>query len=182
MDLSKFRDKIPDSVNLLNWVVDKTQIVAAGIVAALFVIGVFDFGLLIFEEFKSGEITEVTSVIALIEFLLLLFIVVEVYRTIIAYARNKQPRYVVTLVLYTGVIAIIRRVIVFQPLDIGDAVDAMYVSLSYGIVLLSLGAMLYIIDQYGESIENASIFGTHVKDETDPEESDEDETNKKKNT
>jgi uncharacterized membrane protein (DUF373 family) len=173
MELPSISD-LPNEFDVLDWIIQKTQVIAATIVVLLFIIGVVDLGILIFEQVKTGKIFEVESVVRLIEFLLLLFIIVEVYRTIIAYARRKQPKYILTLVVYTGVIAIIRRILVFHPQDIESSTDAMFISIGFSVLLLSLGIMLFIIDQYGNPMENMDLTLTEEREEDNDEEREED--------
>mgnify|MGYP002761849083 CR=1 FL=1 len=186
MKIPSWKD-IPGEFQILNWVLQKIESVAALIVVALFGIGVIDLGLLIFERFQSGEIREVSTVIELIEFLLLLFIIVEVYRTIAAYAQDRQPKYVLTLVLYTGVIAVVRRILVFKPEDFASSTDVLFNSMGFAILLLSLGVMIFIVDQYGNPMETVPAIGETDKnnegsneenmdeDDTDAEDADTDE-------
>lgn len=168
-------NEIPGSFEILNWILRKIESVAALIVVALFGIGVIDLALLIFESFESGEIREVGTVIDLIEFLLLLFIIVEVYRTIAAYAQDRQPKYVLTLVLYTGVIAVVRRILVFKPEDVGTALDALFNSIGFAILLLSLGVMIFIVDQYGNPMETVPAIGNSKKNQRDNKETSDEE-------
>lgn len=169
------REDLPSEFDILNWILRKIESVAALIVVALFGIGVVDLALLIVESFESGEIRDVGTVIDLIEFLLLLFIIVEVYRTIAAYAQDRQPKYVLTLVLYTGVIAVVRRILVFKPEDLDTALDAMYNSIGFAILLLSLGMMIFIVDQYGNPMETVPAIGEGNKDKKDDSEDESDD-------
>ena len=124
------------------------QGITAFVVVCLFVIGVIDLILEIISLFRSGRITEVTAVIGVIEFVLLLFIIVEAYRTIVAYARQQEAKTILTLVTYTGIIAVIRKIIIFRPEEIGGQ-EALLIAVGYGVLLVALGVLVLILDQYG---------------------------------
>lgn len=144
----------------VEYLMEKLQIIAALIIVVLFAFGVFDLGLLIWNAISSGEISEVQTIIELIEFVLLLFIVVEAYRTVVAYAQSRQPKYILTLVVYAGVIAVIRKIIVFRPEVTNEPIEILYITSGYGILILGLGFLLFIIDQYGNPIEEIDVNGS----------------------
>lgn len=152
--LDKIRDHI-STIKLLD-VADSlmraSQAIAALVVSVLFGIGVFDLILEIIDVFQSGRITEVSTVIGIIEFVLLLFIIVEAYRTIVAYVREQEAKYILTLVIYAGIIAVIRKIIVFRPQEYTQAQDAFMTAGSYAVLLFSLAILVLIVDKYGSNI------------------------------
>lgn len=168
-------DDIPTGVEISKYIMEKIQLVAAFIVVILFAVGVVDLAIAIFQSYQSGRITEVTTVIEFIEFVLLLFILVEAYRTIIAYAESKQAGYILTLVIYAGVIAVIRKIIVHRPTEYANIIDAMFVSIGYAVLLISLGIMLYILDNHG------SIMRYNLDDDIKKENEDKDFEEKENN-
>jgi uncharacterized membrane protein (DUF373 family) len=145
INLKKKIKKIPPIIDLVDMVMRGVQIASAIIVVILFIIGVVDLAFLIFELFKSGNISDVESVVGLIDFVLLLFIIVEVYRTISAYIRSKNPKYVLNIVVYAGVIAIVRKIIVYRPSQL-SGIEIIYTAIGYAIILLSLATLVYIVD------------------------------------
>jgi len=122
--------------------------VAAFVLVALFAIGVFDLALQILGEIQSGDISDPLVVIGFIDTALLLFIIVEVYQTVIAYARSDETARILRLVIFTGVIALVRKAIVFRTGEFDTKFEALLVASSYGLLTLVLSILLYVSYQY----------------------------------
>ena len=124
------------------------EMVAALVLVALFAIGVFDLGLQILGEIRSGDISDPLVVIGFIDTALLLFIIVEVYQTVIAYAQSDDTANILRLVIFTGVIALVRKAIVFRAGEYNTPGDALLVAGSYGLLTLTLALLLFVSYQY----------------------------------
>ena len=133
--------------------VSAVQLAAAALFALLFGIGVVDLALQIAETVPSGEITNPLVVIGFIETGLLLLIIVEVYETVVAYIEQSETRRIVRLVIYTGVIAMVRKVIIYRTGEYETAEAALFAAVSYTIVLFGLVALLYVERTIGPTIE-----------------------------
>jgi uncharacterized membrane protein (DUF373 family) len=120
------------------------EIVAAYVLVVLFAVGVFDLSLQIVQRTLSGAITDPLVVVGFIDTALLLFIIVEVYQTVVAYAQESETREIVQLVAYTGIIAMVRKIIIFRTEVFDDKVDAVLTAGSYALLLLVLGILLYV--------------------------------------
>ena len=128
------------------------ELAAAALFALLFGIGVVDLALQIVESVPTGEITDPNVVIGFIETGLLLLIIVEVYQTVVAYIEQSNTRRIVRLVIYTGVIAMVRKVIIFRTTEYSTTQDALFAAVAYGIVILGLVALLYVERSVGPSL------------------------------
>jgi uncharacterized membrane protein (DUF373 family) len=84
---------------------------AAYFLVVLFAIGVFDLGLSLVDLFTSGNFVDPDAVIDLIDTVLVLLIIVEVFQTVIAFARDEP---VIRIVINAALIAIARKVISFR--------------------------------------------------------------------
>jgi uncharacterized membrane protein (DUF373 family) len=135
--------------------VNVVELAAAGLFALLFAVGVFDLGLGIAQATLRGTITDPQVVIGFIDVGLLLLIIVEVYQTVIAYVKAQDTRRIVRLVIYTGVIAIVRKVIIYRTGEYATKLDALLVALAYGIIALGLIGLLYVDRQTTESEESS---------------------------
>lgn len=135
-------------VNASERVMQTVELVAALVLVVLFAIGVFDLGLQIFGEIESGDISDPLVVIGFIDTALLLFIIVEVYNTVIAYARSDETARILRLVIFTGVIALVRKAIVFRTGEYDTASEALFVAGSYGLLTLVLAVLLFVSYQY----------------------------------
>ena len=128
------------------------ELAAAALFALLFGIGVVDLALQIVESVPTGEITDPDVVISFIETGLLLLIIVEVYETVVAYIEQSDTRRIVRLVIYTGVIAMVRKVIIFRTSEYSTTQDALFAAVAYGVVILGLVALLYVERSVGASL------------------------------
>ena len=135
--LDRIVDRMDGFVNVI-------EVAAGALFALLFAIGVFDLGLQIWEATLSGSITDPNTVIGFIDVGLLLLIIVEIYQTVVAYIKENDTRRIVRLVIYTGVIAVVRKVIIFRTSEYGSANDALVVAIAYGVLAFGLVALLYV--------------------------------------
>jgi len=129
--------------------VQGVELVAATVFAALFAIGVGDLMLQIFEAVQSGEITDPLVVIGFIDTGLLLLIIVEVYQTVLAYVEEDETRRIVRLVIYTGVIAMVRKAIIFRTGEYASTTDALFAAGSYAIIIFALVSLLFAEQNFG---------------------------------
>ena len=132
--------------------INGVELAAAALFALLFGIGVVDLALQIVESVPTGEITDPDVVISFIETGLLLLIIVEVYQTVVAYIEQSDTRRIVRLVIYTGVIAMVRKVIIFRTSEYSTTQDALFAAVAYGVVILGLVALLYVERSVGASL------------------------------
>jgi len=140
--------------------VNVVELAAAALFALLFAIGVFDLGLGIARATLQGRITDPQVVIGFIDVGLLLLIIVEVYQTVIAYVKATDTRRIVRLVIYTGVIAVVRKVIIYRTGEYATKLDALLVALAYGVIALGLIGLLYVDRRTaeGEDRDDVEIF------------------------
>jgi len=120
------------------------EVVAAMVLVLLFAIGVFDLGLQIFMSVVRGDITDPLVVVGFIDTALLLFIIVEVYQTVVAYTQESETRRIVRLVTFTGVIAMVRKAIIFRTDEYASVQDALLAAGAYTIIILGLAALLLV--------------------------------------
>ena len=120
------------------------EVVAAVVLVILFAIGVFDLGLQIFRTALTGSITDPLVVVGFIDTALLLFIIVEVYQTVVAYTQESQTRRIVRLVIYTGVIAMVRKAIIFRTGEYANEEAALLAAASYTLIIIGLTALLVV--------------------------------------
>ncbi|MFB6108013.1 MAG: phosphate-starvation-inducible PsiE family protein [Haloplanus sp.] len=137
VDLSKF-------VAYTEYLIHLVEAVAALVLVVLFAIGVFDLGVQILDVALAGRITDPLVVVGFIDTILLLFIIVEVYQTVVAYTRESHRRRIVRLVLYTGVIAMVRKAIIFRTETYASKTDALLAATAYAVLLLAIGVLLYV--------------------------------------
>jgi uncharacterized membrane protein (DUF373 family) len=134
-DLSRVTEP---SVVAMQWLV----LAAAYFTLLLFLIGVFDVTLSLWDLITSGNFTDPFAVVGLLDTVLLLLIIVEVHRTLIAYARNEP---VVRIVVGAGIIAIAREIISFRISDFETATGALTAAGGFGILLLVLVAAYFVV-------------------------------------
>jgi uncharacterized membrane protein (DUF373 family) len=125
-----------------------TEVVAAVVLGVLFAVGVFDLSLQIVEAALDGSITDPLIVVGFIDTALLLFIIVEVYQTVVAYTQESNTRRIVRLVIYTGVIAMVRKAIIFRTGEYATEQAALFAAGAYTLLILGL-AVLLVIERRG---------------------------------
>lgn len=126
------------SENVMKWL----ELGAAYFLVALFAIGVFDLGLSLFDLLVSGRFTDPNAVIDLIDTVLVLLIIVEVFQTVIAFSRDEP---VTRIVITAALIAIARKVISFRPEEFGSTEEALLSAVTFSILLSVLIAGFYIV-------------------------------------
>ena len=134
---------------VVNAFVRGVELAAATVFAVLFAIGVIDLTLQILGAAESGQITDPLVVIGFIDTGLLLLIIVEVYQTVLAYVEESDTRRIVRLVIYTGVIAMVRKAIIFRTGEYETLQDAMLAASSYAIIIFALVALLFAERVFG---------------------------------
>lgn len=134
---------------LVSRFVEFVELAAATVFAILFAIGVIDLMLQIITAIRNGSITDPLIVIGFIDTGLLLLIIVEVYQTVLAYVEETNTRLIVRLVIYTGVIAMVRKVIIFRTGEYPSVQDALYAAGAYAIIIFALVALLFAERVYG---------------------------------
>lgn len=135
---------IEDSVHLSERLMRYLEVVAAFILVGLFGVGVFDFLLEIVTLVRTGEIAQTEAVVGLIDEILLLFIIVEIFQTVVAYA---QERSVIRIVIAAGIIAVARKIISFHAGEYGTPLDSTIAAGGYALLLFALVAALYVVQQ-----------------------------------
>jgi uncharacterized membrane protein (DUF373 family) len=128
------------------------EMAAATVFALLFAIGVIDLTMQIVESARSGAITDPLIVIGFIDTGLLLLIIVEVYQTVLAYVQESDTRRIVRFIVYTGVIAMVRKAIIFRTGEYASTQNALFAALAYTIIILGLVALLFAERVYGDHI------------------------------
>lgn len=119
------------STDLLRWFV----LITTYFLLALFLIGLFDLGLGLFELIITGEYTDPVAVVSLIDTVLLLLIVLEVHRTLIAYAADDP---VLPIVVSAAIIAVARQIISFRVDDFATTNSVLPAALGLAVLLIAL--------------------------------------------
>jgi uncharacterized membrane protein (DUF373 family) len=128
------------SEDVMRWL----ELGAAYFLVALFAIGVFDLGLSLYDLLISGRFTDPDAVIDLIDTVLVLLIIVEVYQTVIAFSRDEP---VTRIVITAALIAIARKVISFRPDEFASTEEALLSAITFSILLAVLIAGFFVVRQ-----------------------------------
>lgn len=142
---------IDRTANVADQFINVVEIIAAWVFALLFAVGVIDLIIQILQAVRTGRITDPLVVIGFIDTGLLLLIIVEVYHTVVAYTQKSETHQIVKLIIYTGVIAMVRKAIIFRTGEYATAQDALFAAISYTVIIFGLVALLFAEHMYGES-------------------------------
>ena len=115
----------------MRWLV----LLTAYFVLILFVIGIFDLLIGLYDLVVSGRFTDPIAVVELLDTVLLLLIIIEVHRTLLAYAREEP---VIRIVIGAAIIAIAREIIGFRAAEFETVFGALTAASAFGILLVSL--------------------------------------------
>jgi uncharacterized membrane protein (DUF373 family) len=140
----------------LDRIVQGIEVAAATVFAVLFAVGVVDITLQIVTVVRDGTITDPLVVIGFIDTGLLLLIIVEVYQTVLAYVRENETRRIVQLVIYTGVIAMVRKVIIFRTAEYASVTEALLAAAAYSLIILALVGLILAERGYGDGLLSLS--------------------------
>ncbi|NEU55802.1 phosphate-starvation-inducible PsiE family protein [Halorussus sp. MSC15.2] len=114
------------------------QTAIAAFLVVLLVLGVVNLGIVIGRSILVRDVTDTTATLSLvrssIDIVLYLFVIVELYQTVVAYVEAQS---VVMAVIHAGLIAVVRQIITFKPDDYGPT-EAITIAGVYVVLLLGL--------------------------------------------
>lgn len=117
---------------------------AAYFLLLLFLIGVFDLFLSLYGLLVAGEFTDPNEVVGLLDSVLLLLIIVEVHRTLVAYAKGEP---VLRIVVSAAIIAIARRAISFRLEDYDTGEETVLAAVAIAVLILALTVGYFLLDR-----------------------------------
>lgn len=126
------------SQTAMDWLVLTT----AYILLVLFLVGVFDVLIGLYELFATGRFTEPVAVVRLLDTVLLLLIIVEVHRTLLAYVRDDP---VVRTVIGAAIVAVAREIISFRLDDFPTTDAAFNAAGAFATLLIVLVIAYYVV-------------------------------------
>ncbi len=128
------------SEDLMQWLV----LGATYFLLLLFVIGVVDLFVNLYDLLVSGNFTKPVEVIGLLDTVLLLLIIVEVHRTLLAYAREEP---VIQIVVGAAIVAVAREIISFRLDDFGsgEGPEVFAAAAALGVLLVTLVVAYFIV-------------------------------------
>lgn len=142
-----------DVASLFESAVRGLEMIVAGFLLVLLALGVVNLGVLVVRTALSRNLLEFPVVLDLIlssiDIILYLFVIVELYKTVVAYVRAES---VVIAVIHAGLIAVVRQIIIFKPDQADDATAAMLLAGTHALLILVLLVGFVIVhNQIGES-------------------------------
>lgn len=133
---------------VLGTVVEYAQSAIAVLLALLLVGGVVNLAFLLGRAVLAQEILLLEDTFTLIsnaiDLVLYLFIVVELYNTVVAYV---EARSVVRAVVHAGIIGVTRQIITFKPDNYANAQATMFAAFAYALLLAALFLGFYVVHQ-----------------------------------
>ncbi|MCL9812838.1 phosphate-starvation-inducible PsiE family protein [Natranaeroarchaeum aerophilus] len=126
------------SQTAMDWLVLAT----AYVLLVLFLIGVFDVLIGLYGLFVTGQFTEPVALVRLLDTVLLLLIIVEVHRTLLAYVRDEP---VIRIVIGAAIIAVAREIISFRLDDFATTDDALTAASAFSLLLIVLVVAYYVV-------------------------------------
>ena len=141
------------------------EMVAAYLLAGLFAVGVLDLFITILGLVRTGVIFDpeagIDRILAVIDKALLLFIIVELYQTVVAYTREEA---VTRIVIVAGLIAVSRKIISFRPGDYAGPTELLVNAGAYAVLLLALVVAYYVVQTTEEREDRGEEPGAELAD------------------
>lgn len=131
-------------VNGSEFVMEFLELLTALVLVVLFAIGLYDLVVNIWAEIQSGGISQIDRVVDFIDTVLVLLIIVEVFRTVIAFSRDET---IVRIIIDASLVAVARKVIGFRPDQYPTTTDLFINASAIAILLLSVIIAFYIIQR-----------------------------------
>lgn len=94
-----------------------------------------------------GYKNAISLITTTIDIVLYLFIVIELFRTIVAYVEAES---VVRAVVHAGLIAVIRQILIFKPSDAASTEEALMLAVVYLILLAGLLLGFFLVHRVEE--------------------------------
>ncbi|MFB6182512.1 MAG: phosphate-starvation-inducible PsiE family protein [Candidatus Nanohaloarchaea archaeon] len=138
-DTTRFENMLARKADRL---MDILQLTVVYLLVILFSMGVIDLGIKLYTFIASGKVLNATRVVSLLDTVLLLFLIVEVFRTTVAHLEDMK---VLPLVIDIAIIGVARSLITFRVAAYKTTSDAFMAALSYSVVLLVLIGGFYIV-------------------------------------
>jgi uncharacterized membrane protein (DUF373 family) len=126
------------SEDIMQWLV----LGATYFLLGLFLIGVVDLLLGLYDLVVTGDFTKPIEVVSLLDTVLLLLIIVEVHRTLLAYVREEP---VIRIVVGAAIASIAREVISFQADQFDSGQETLAAAGALGVLLLTLIVAYYFV-------------------------------------
>ena len=117
---------------------------AAYFLLLLFLIGVFDLFLSLYQLLIAGNFTDPNEVVGLLDSVLLLLIIVEVHRTLLAYAKGEP---VLRIVVSAAIIGIAGRAISFRLEDYDTGQETVLAAIAIAVLVLALTLGYFMLDR-----------------------------------
>jgi len=138
------------------------EVLTGMVLVFLFAVGLYDLAISIFTSIRSGAVFEIPNVVGFLDTVLLLLIIVEVFRTVVAFTRDQM---IVRIIIDASLVAIARKVIGFRP-DSYDTPEELFVNASsIAILLLSVIVAFYVVQEILDadaSDSSPGIIGTAI--------------------
>lgn len=122
----------------MKWLV----LAVALLLLVLFAAGVYGLALDLGGVLASGEYTDPLAIIGIIDMVILLLLVVEVFRDLMAYIRDEA---VLPIVIDIAIISMARKIITFRSTAYATTQDALVTAATYTLLLLASLAAYYFV-------------------------------------
>lgn len=163
-DLQRIENGFEAIASRTEFLMDVLELATAFIMIILFAIGVYDLSLKVYQMVAAGTYTDPNEVIHLIDTALLLLIIVEIYRTVIAYVEDKN---ILPIVMNVGVVAMARKIISFRTTKYATTSDALISASAYGLLMAILIGSFYLLHRIQKETDfNIYSAGEESEDTT----------------
>lgn len=132
------------------FVMETLELLTGVVLIILFAIGLYDLIVQIWTT-REALFTDIDNVIAFIDTVLLLLVIVEVFRTVVAFSRDET---ITRIIIDASLVAIARKVIGFR--STGTPVEVLINALAIAVLLLAVIAAFYVVRRVTETSDDGA--------------------------
>lgn len=133
-----------DVTKFLKTAVHWIEYAVAALLVAIAVLGAIDLVVEIIEGVRGVGYLPPDRILRVLDSVLVVFVVVELFAIAVAYIERRN---IIGTVMEAGLIAVVRKLVVFEPS--GDPVYLLYKSIGLGVLILAIGGTWYVLRSSG---------------------------------
>jgi uncharacterized membrane protein (DUF373 family) len=132
------------------FIMETLELLTGVVLIVLFAIGLYDLVRQIWIE-RGALFSDINAVLGFIDTVLLLLVIVEVFRTVVAFAREES---VVRIIIDASLVAIARKIIGFD--SSGSSMQVLLSAAAFSVLLLAVIAAYYVVRQVSVAVDETA--------------------------
>lgn len=130
------------SSKLLYQIITFVELVIAALLVVFILLGAVYLIILLINQLKTNFFLTPKEIHLLLDVTLTIFIVIELFRTVLAYVASKK---ILKIVFEAAFVAVARKIVLFDLKDYPTATSGLLAALAIGFILISLAIAYFVI-------------------------------------